>query len=87
MKKYHRFWRSVVVVVGLMVAAMTVAQGASSNLNPGVLPPQSKPHGMSYAQWSVRWWQWVFSLPANNSWTPAIAARDNLATSGSWPGR
>jgi hypothetical protein len=50
-----------------MVAAMTVAQGASSNLNPGVLPPQSKPYGMSYAQWSVRWWQWVFSLPANNS--------------------
>jgi hypothetical protein len=22
---------------------------------------------MSYAQWSVQWWQWVFSLPADNS--------------------
>jgi len=68
MQKYQRFWRSVAVVVGLMVAAMTwVAQGASSNPNPRVLLPQSKPYGMSYAQWSVRWWQWVFSLPANNS--------------------
>jgi hypothetical protein len=68
MQKYQRFWRSVAVVVGLMVAAVTwVAQGASSNLNPGVLPPLSKPYGMSYGQWSVRWWQWVFSLPANNN--------------------
>jgi hypothetical protein len=35
--------------------------------NRGVAPRDSKPHGMSYDEWSVRWWQWVFSLPANNS--------------------
>ena len=51
--------------------ALIVALGASPalarNLNPGILPPNSTPHGSSYAEWSVKWWQWVFSLPARNS--------------------
>ena len=24
----------------------------------------SKPYGITYGQWTVKWWQWVFSLPA-----------------------
>jgi hypothetical protein len=52
MQKYQRFWRSVgvvlVVVVGLLVAAMTpVAQA-----------------GSTYGEWSARWWQWTLSIPA-----------------------
>jgi hypothetical protein len=35
--------------------------------NPGVLPPNTHPYGKSYAEWSVKWWQWVLSLPANNN--------------------
>ena len=31
------------------------AQAAARN--PGVLAPQSHPYGLSYADWSVRWWQ------------------------------
>lgn len=29
----------------------------------GVLPPQSRPYGLSYGEWSVRWWQWAYGLP------------------------
>jgi len=31
---------------------------------PGVMSPQSRPYGSSYAEWSVKWWQWAYSVPA-----------------------
>jgi hypothetical protein len=31
--------------------------------NPRVFPPGSNPFGASYAEWSVRWWQWAYGLP------------------------
>jgi hypothetical protein len=69
MQKYQRLWRSVVavmvVVVGLMVAAMIpVAQADSRNPNSQVLPLDSSPYGNTYGEWSARWWQWAFSIPA-----------------------
>lgn len=30
-----------------------------------ILPPASTLYGKSYANWSVKWWQWIFSLPAS----------------------
>jgi len=27
----------------------------------------SSPYGISYSEWSARWWQWAFSLPVNHS--------------------
>jgi hypothetical protein len=32
-----------------------------------VLPVQSFPYGLSYGEWSARWWQWAFSLPVDHS--------------------
>jgi hypothetical protein len=34
--------------------------------NPGVLPPDSTPHGASYGEWGARWWQWTDAIPAVN---------------------
>jgi hypothetical protein len=34
--------------------------------NPGVAPPNSKPRGISYSEWSVRWWQWAYGLPVTD---------------------
>lgn len=31
--------------------------------NPGVLPPGSHAFGLSYGDWSARWWQWGLTLP------------------------
>ena len=69
MQKYQRLWRSVVavmmVVVGLMVAAMIpVAQADSRHPNLRVLPLDSSPYGNTYGEWSARWWQWALSIPA-----------------------
>jgi hypothetical protein len=32
-----------------------------------VVPPESLPGGMSYEQWTAKWWQWALSAPANMS--------------------
>jgi hypothetical protein len=34
------------------------------NPNPGVHPPNSNPYGLSYGEWSARWWQWLLQIPA-----------------------
>lgn len=60
-----KYCRTSVVLIAIVVALMVPGTRAfaSGNPNPGVLPIQSHPHGMSYAQWSARWWQWAASFP------------------------
>jgi len=38
--------------------------------NPGVLPPNSHAFGMTYNEWSAKWWQWAVNIPAPNSQSP-----------------
>ena len=51
----------------LLAAALPALAGKGNAGNPGILPPHSHAYGETYADWSVKWWQWVFSLPATNS--------------------
>src|SRR5689334_16547926 len=37
------------------------------NAGSGVLPVQSRPYGLTYSEWSARWWQWAFSLSIDHS--------------------
>lgn len=32
--------------------------------------PNSKPYGLSFSQWTVRWWRWLLSLPKTEN--PAV---------------
>ena len=52
---------------GILVAAMVFAAVtfAVSQNNITVIPPQAKPFGLSYSQWSVKWWQWAYSMPVD----------------------
>src|SRR5436853_3928133 len=36
------------------------AQNGNGNPNPGVLPPNSAPHGKTYAEWSAAWFKWAY---------------------------
>jgi len=52
------------LVVALAFAGGSrVASEKGSAGNPRILPPSSNPYGASYATWTVRWWQWAYSLP------------------------
>ncbi len=58
-----------------LAAALVIAAGASagvaptaSNLgNPGVFPPQCRPYGKSYSEWSTAWWVYSITTPLATS--------------------
>ncbi|MCX9083155.1 MAG: hypothetical protein OIN83_13285 [Candidatus Methanoperedens sp.] len=57
-----------IVLVVLFGATMSVAaMEASSNPNPGVLPPDSELQGLTYSEWSAKWWQWLLGIPADKN--------------------
>ena len=45
----------------------SVFGGSGNHGNPGVLPPNSHPHGRSYSEWAEAWWQWALSIPADRN--------------------
>jgi hypothetical protein len=63
MKLGMKYWRSSPVVVGIFVALIGATVAFAGNPNPGVLPPNSHPHGLTYGEWSARWWQYAVSVP------------------------
>lgn len=53
-------------VFGLFVMLIGVTPLVSAdNINPGVFPVNSKPYGLSYGEWSGKWWQWLTQIPSN----------------------
>jgi len=54
------------VVAALLLAGIgggAVAGAVNISATPGVLPPDSHPHGKSYAEWSEAWWTWAMEFP------------------------
>jgi hypothetical protein len=49
--------------LSLVVVLAVVAVAANGGTQ--VSPVQAKYRGASYGEWSARWWQWCFSLPAD----------------------
>jgi hypothetical protein len=43
-----------------------------------IFPIKSKPYGISYGDWSIRWWQWLLSIPKPDN--PALDNTGNKAT-------
>jgi hypothetical protein len=48
-----------------VVPAVAIPKTVGNFNNPAVMPVNSSPFGLSYGQWSARFWQWQFSLPVN----------------------
>ena len=54
------------VAAGLALAVLAIGPvEAGGNANSAVMPVNSKPHGVSYTDWSARHWQWLFSMPGD----------------------
>lgn len=52
---------------GLALAGvMLLATTASSSAAEEVLPPSSLPYGLSYQEWSAKWWQWTLEQSTNH---------------------
>jgi hypothetical protein len=55
------------ICAGLATTLFLITPAAAQNRNPGVLPPQSAPHGLTYGEWSARWFKWAYEQPAATS--------------------
>jgi hypothetical protein len=51
----------------LASVVLLAAPAFAASTNPGVAPPDSRPHGASYGEWGAAWWQWVFSIKVHDS--------------------
>lgn len=81
MKRSVNYQRSLLPVVGAIIIALVSAwllAGCSSGLvrgghpdedpfNPGVWPPNSKPGGKTYGEWSGVWWAWALNQPLSHN--------------------
>jgi hypothetical protein len=44
------------------------AQDPMSNMSkPAIFPPDSQPYGLTYGEWTAKWWQWAHSIPTENN--------------------
>jgi hypothetical protein len=50
---------------GLALAGLMLLAVAASSSATDVIPPSALPYGLSYAEWSAKWWQWALGLNAN----------------------
>jgi len=50
------------IILGFIVSIPLVATAADTN--PVVVPVDSDYEGLSYGNWSAKWWQWALSIPA-----------------------
>ena len=55
------------LLVGLTPYPVTRAVYADSSASPAVFLPGSSPYGVSYKEWSARWWQWGLSIPTSTN--------------------
>lgn len=65
LKRGYGFIAVISIVVGLMAASVSPAWARNSN--PRVIPPNAKAYGMTYGEWTAKWWQWAFSLPVSQN--------------------
>ena len=57
-----KHWCSGLLVVGTLVALLGSTMVFADGTNPGVLAPNATLGGLKYGDWSVKWWQYAFSL-------------------------
>jgi len=59
-------------------ATLVFADKAGGHYGINIMPPNSRPHGLTYAEWSVKWWQWLWSAPADQN--PGLDATGEFVT-------
>jgi hypothetical protein len=56
-----------ILIVPVLVIPLVTQLANAQSTDPGVFPPNSKPYGLSYGDWSSKWWQWAQSIPKENN--------------------
>lgn len=66
----HRSRKMIMISAVVMGVSMistilpfALAQSSSNTPMPAVYPINSKPYGLTYGEWTAKWWQWTLSIP------------------------
>lgn len=57
----------ILVVLSLITSTSFIALASAQGVNENIFPIDSKPYGLTYGEWTVRWWQWALSIPQDNN--------------------
>lgn len=53
------------IILAALLALAAPSSRMHAALNPGVIDGDQTFRGLTYGQWSARWWQWAFSIPVD----------------------
>lgn len=65
--KKTAFCSTVVLSAMCILSPFFLSVGNAAQESELIESPDSKPYGLSYGEWSVKWWQWILSIPADKS--------------------
>jgi hypothetical protein len=52
------------IIIGSIGIAISIVHYSHAN-NTQVFSADSKPYGLSYGEWTAKWWKWAYSVPKN----------------------
>jgi hypothetical protein len=55
------------ITTTLIIITNVQNKSYADSINPGVFPIDSKPYGLSYEDWTIKFWQWLLSIPADKN--------------------
>jgi hypothetical protein len=55
------------IINGLSGITFIQAQEDTGNGSQGIFPPDSRPYGLTYGEWTAKWWQWAYLMPEANN--------------------
>lgn len=50
----------------VLTALLLLGLGTAASSTAGILPPTSRAYGISYPEWSAKWWQWSLEQSTNH---------------------
>ena len=67
LKRYNVWIYPLIAAVVVLSLAPIIRNSLADNINPGVLSVDSKPFGLTPAEWTAKWWQWLLQIPTKIS--------------------
>lgn len=53
---------TVLIILLLVVSIASIVKVANAQVSDKIYPPDSKPFGLTYGQWSEKWWKWSLGI-------------------------
>lgn len=64
---YPKLFLITFIIVTMISTGTTFKSVHSDELNPGVYSKDAAPYGISFEDWTIKFWQWLLSIPADIS--------------------